>query len=243
MNKYDPAIHNEARPNAGVTIVPLIFNQNTNTIQTLIYRRSVDSFSFPGCICLPNGVYDRQMSLNSNDAAVMTLKEKLSIRINHMEQLYTFSGGYIDPNRINTINITYWSLLRRDEVVEFKDPTFQSEWVDVEVLLEKTSSMFAFNHKEVLNMAVDRLKSQAEYLPVALSLLPHETTIPEFKSLTELLIGEALNNTRFRDRIKRSGILVEVTGRKASGVTRKSQLYSKSDDFKGHFYPKNPSNL
>jgi 8-oxo-dGTP diphosphatase len=238
MKSYDPNIHNDARPNVGVTVVPIVFNQVTGELQTLIYRRDVNSEVFPGCICLPNGVYDRRKISNSDEAASVTLKGKLNIEIPHMEQLYTFSGDHIDPDRINTINITYWAALRQGEVVQYKDPTFLSEWVDIASLLEKPEQMFAFNHKEVLVMALERLKAKSRYLPVALSLLPKETTISDFKALTELLIDETLNNSRFRDRIKKSNVLTEIKGVQVAGVSKKSQAYRLNPNFDGDFYPK-----
>jgi 8-oxo-dGTP diphosphatase len=238
MSAYNPEKHNLARPNVGVTIVPIIYDEESNKLQTIIYRRAVDSEQFAGKISLPNGVYDRQLIKTSEEAAENALKNKLNISIPHMEQLYTFTGDYIDPGRINTVNITYWTILRKEDVIKVKDPIFESEWVDIDTLLSKPESQFSFNHKEVLEMAVQRVKSQSEYKPLALDLLSTQTTIPAFKKLTELLISAELNNTRFRDRVKKSGILIEIEGVKVSGRSNKSQAYSKNPDYYGQFHPR-----
>lgn len=238
MTTYNPSKHDHARPNVGVTVVPIIYNEETNKLQTIIYRRAVDAEQFAGKISLSNGVYDRQLIKTSKEAAENALKNKLNISIPYIEQLYTFSGDYIDPGRINTINITYWTLLRKEDVIKVKDPLFESEWVDIDYLLEKPESHFAFNHKEVLEMAIERVKAKAEYDPLALKLLPVQTTIPAFKKLTELLIGVELNSARFRDRIKKSGILIEITGISIPGRSNKSQAYSKNTEYHGQFHPR-----
>jgi 8-oxo-dGTP diphosphatase len=239
MNKsYNPSKHNDARPNVGVTIVPIIYDEELNQLQTIIYRRSVSSEQFAGKISLPNGPYDRQKVKTSEEAAENALKDKVNISIPHIEQLYTFSGDYIDPNRINTINIAYWTILRKEDVVQHQDPTFETEWVSIDSLLARPEDQFAFNHKEVLEMALERVKSQAEYKPLALDLLPVQTTIPAFKKLVELLIDDELNSARFRDRIKKSGILTEIKGVKVSGRSNKSQAYRKNPDYDGQFHPR-----
>ena len=238
MAKYNPSLHNDARPNVEITVVPLMFDLNYMSIKTLIYSLAVDSEQFAGKISLPNGVYDCKKVKTVEGAAENALRDKLNISIPHMEQLYTFSGDYIDPGRINTINITFFSILRKDDVEFTQNPLFESKWVSIDKLLAMPDDKFAFNHKEVLEIAYERVKSKAEYVPLALQLLPELTTIPDFKFLTELLIGGELNNSRFRDRIKKSGILIEVEGKRQAARTRRSQVYQANPKYVGEFYPR-----
>jgi 8-oxo-dGTP diphosphatase len=238
---YDYSKHNDARPNVGVTVVPLIYDFNERVIKVLTYRRSDTVEQFPSCISLPNGIYDRQLVSNADEAAANALRDKVRVRLPFMEQLYTFSGDYIDPGRINTINIAYWSVLRLSDVkVDKLDEN--SSWVAADKLLNTQKSKFAFNHKEVLEMAMQRLRSKSEYFPVALQLLPEHFTIPDFKDLTEILIGQKLNNVRFRDRIKKSNILLELEGIKRSGVSKSFQVYCANKEYVGDFYPKSIGN-
>lgn len=238
MSNYNPSVHNDARPNVGITVAPLTFDMEDRVLKTLIYRRPVDAEQFAGKISLPNGVYDRQKIKTAEEAAENALKDKLNVKIPHMEQLYTFTGDDIDPGRINTVNITYFSILRKDDVRRAKNPLFESEWVAVDKLLAMPKDRFAFNHQEVLKVTVERVYAKAEYVPLALQLLPKFTTIPDFKFLTELLIRGELNNSRFRDRIKKSGILIEVKGKSQAGRSKRSQVYQANPKFTGDFYPR-----
>jgi hypothetical protein len=89
-----------------------------------------------------------------------------------------------------------------------------------------------------LEMAVERIKAKSEYEPLALKLLPVKTTIPAFKKVTELLIEQELNSMRFRERIKKSGILIELKGITFPGRSNKSQAYSMNPEYCGQFHPR-----
>jgi len=69
-------------------------------------------------------------------------------------------------------------------------------------------------------------------------LLGESFTIKEFKDLTEYLIEEKLDNSRFRDRIKKTDILTPVDGEYKKAANRPAQLYQFNSEYKGFFYPK-----
>jgi 8-oxo-dGTP diphosphatase len=236
--KYNPSIHNDARPNVGVTVVPFTYDLSACDLKVLIYRRPIDAEVFPGKIALPNGVYDRRVVSTAEEAAENALMDKLKIKIPHLDQLHTFTGNDIDPQRMNTINIAYSSLLRESEVVSFNDSVSDLEWISVKKLLATSSDMYAFNHKEVLEKAYERICSQAEYTPLTTNLLPKKFTIPDFKKIIEVLTGWELNNSRFRSRIKQSGVLKEVKGKSNDGFSKPAQLYKANPNYDGYFYPK-----
>lgn len=244
---YNPEKHNDARPNVGVTIVPLVYNEDTCQIETLIYVRSKTSEVFPGKISLPNGVYDRQVVRDSAQAAELALRSKVNVSLPYVEQLYTFSGDYIDPSRINTINIAYISILKKEDVQTLQDDNSGgvTQWVPVDELLSLKALDFAFNHYEVLDMAYNRLRAKAEYSPVVLKLLPERFTIPTLKTLVEVLVGESINDSRFRDRVKKRSLIepVIVKGKVLKGTPGEGGgpppiIYTLNKEFAGSFFPK-----
>lgn len=240
---YNPAIHNDARPNVGVTVALLAFDSTDRKIKTLVYHRKDDAEVFAGKLSLPNCPFDRQMFSSLDEAAVYSLDSKTDIKTPKIEQLYTFCGDYIDPERIITINTTYFSTINKSEVSSLNNEsnTYYTEWIEIEEALNKPDSHFAFNHKEVLSLAWNRLKAKAEYTPVALSMLGESFTITEFRELTEMLIGTELNDSRFRDRVKKSNLLV-ASGNKSKSPTDKggkpAAVFSMNSDFKGEFFPR-----
>jgi Uncharacterized conserved protein len=231
---YNPEIYNDQRPNVGVTIVPFIYDEQV--IKTLVYKRPIDAEQFANTHALPNCFYDRKKFKTTDEAAKHALLVKTNISIPYMEQLHTFSGDHIDPNRINTINITYFALLRKSDILNISEKNFVSEWMDVDKLLKKDN--FAFNHHEVLSLAWNRICSKAEYTPIATQLLDEKFTIVEFKALTELLMNTKLNNSRFRDRVEKSELLIPCSGEFENRKTRPAQLYTVNPHIKDFFYPR-----
>jgi hypothetical protein len=246
---YQSSKYNDIRPNVGVTVVPFIFEDGV--IKTLVYKRASDSEVFAGQYCLPNAIFaikkmnvageptlssldDTKTFDNLEETAQFALLEKTSVKLKHIEQIHTFSGLYIDPDRINTVNVCYLSICSKKDIQNVGEMKFECEWMAVESVMKQD---LAFNHNEVLEMAYARLKSKAEYTALTAHLLGDSFTISEFKTLVEILIDRKLDNSRFRDRIKKSDVLIAQPDQFTTGSNRPAQLYKLNEDYKDYFYP------
>lgn len=246
---YQSSKYNDKRPNVGVTVVPFVFEDGI--IKTLVYKRARDSEVFAGQYCLPNAIYaikqikssdqnedtsiDEPKTFNTlEEAAQFALLEKTSVKLKHIEQIHTFSGLYIDPDRINTVNVCYLSICSKKDIQNVGEMKFECEWMDVESVMKQD---LAFNHNEVVEMAYARLKAKAEYTALTAHLLGDAFTISEFRTLVELLIDRKLDNSRFRDRIKKSDVLIAQTDQFTTGSNRPAQLYKLNENYKDYFYP------
>lgn len=246
---YQSSKYNDIRPNVGVTVVPFIFEDGV--IKTLVYKRASDSEVFAGQYCLPNAIFaikkmnavgDPMLSSldntktfdNLEETAQFALLEKTSVKLKHIEQIHTFSGLYIDPDRINTVNVCYLSICSKKDIQNVGEMKFECEWMSVESVMKQD---LAFNHNEVLEMAYARLKAKAEYTALTAHLLGDSFTISEFKTLVEILIDRKLDNSRFRDRIKKSDVLIAQPDQFTTGSNRPAQLYKLNQDYKDYFYP------
>lgn len=234
MSQYDFHKYDDQRPNVGVTVALFIYKENE--LKTLVYKRDSASEEFPDHIALPNLFFQRQKHKTAEDAAMSALRQKTSVTAPYLEQLHTYTGTYIDPNRITTVNIGYFALTTEDEVKQVEEEHFESHWHNVSDLIENHE--MAFNHKEVLKDAFERVKAKAEYTPLTCHLLGQSFTIKEFKELTEYLINEKLDNSRFRDRIKKTDILIPVDGEYKKAANRPAQVYRFNSNYQGFFYPK-----
>lgn len=230
---YNSKKYSEKRPNVGVTVVPFIFDEGE--LKVLVYKRGVDAEVFADKYALPNCFFDITEMANLDEATKNALATKTSVEVPYIEQIHTFSGSHIDPDRITTLNVAYLALAQKDQVKDLHDHKFETKWMSLSILLKKE---LAFNHNEVLEMALQRLTSKAEYTNVCTYLLNSHFTIKELREVTQYLIDEKLDNSRFRDRIKKTDIILEVEGQFKTGVQRPAQLYRRNDDFKGYFYPK-----
>lgn len=246
---YQSSKYNDIRPNVGVTVVPFIFEDGV--IKTLVYKRASDSEVFAGQYCLPNAIFaikkmnvvgepmlssldDTKTFNNLEETAQFALLEKTSVKLKHIEQIHTFSGLYIDPDRINTVNVCYLSICSKKDIQNVGEMKFECEWMAVESVMKQD---LAFNHNEVLEMAYARLKAKAEYTALTAHLLGDSFTISEFKTLVEILIDRKLDNSRFRDRIKKSDVLIAQPDQFTTGSNRPAQLYKLNENYKDYFYP------
>lgn len=230
---YDNSKYNERKANVGVTVVPFIFEDGT--LKVLVYKRAKNSEVFADFYSLPNCFFDISLLSDLNEAAKYALANKTNVRMPYIEQVHTFSGSHIDPERINTVNIAYLALAQKDDIEKLDHSEFDTEWLPIDVVKNKK---LAFNHNEVLNVVLERLKSKAEYTNISCYLLNSKFTISELREITEYLIDEKLDNSRFRDRIRKSGIISEIEGEFKTGIQRPAQLYSINLDYNGYFYPK-----
>lgn len=224
------------RPNVGVTIAPFIYKDGK--IKVLVYKRASNAAVYQDQYSLPNRFFNITEYQNLEEAAYYALEEKTNVTIPHMTQFHTFSGQYIDPTRIITVNACYYSILRESEVfklVDKKQP-FETEWINVEDALELE---MAFNHNEVLSLAYKRLKASAEYTVAPIHFLDDKFVISDLRDLTSLLIEQKIDNSRFRSRVEKSGILSICKGEKQHKKThRPAQFYKLNTDYTGNFYPK-----
>lgn len=232
MTTYQSAKYNDNRPNVGVTVVPFIYEDNT--LKTLVYKRASNAEVFADQYSLPNAIFDIKKFESAEKTAEFAMSEKTNIKLKHIEQVHTFSGLYIDPDRINTVNICYLSICNKEDITTLGDSKYNCSWIAVDKVLDM---QLAFNHNEVLELAYKRLKSKAEYTALTAHMLGESFTISEFKSLVELLIETKLDNSRFRDRLKQSDILIPLPEQLKRGANRPAQLYRLNEDYTDYFYP------
>ena len=88
----------------------------------------------------------------------------------------------------------------------------------------------AFDHKDIIKYAHQRLRYKLEYTSVGFRLLPAEFTLAELQTAYQIVLGEETDKRNFRRRILEAGI-IEETGKYRSGqVGPRAQLYRYRDD-------------
>ena len=56
----------------------------------------------------------------------------------------------------------------------------------------------AFDHIEMINMGIDRLRNKIEYIPIAFNLVPEKFTLNEIQQVYEVILGKKLVKQNFR---------------------------------------------
>jgi len=83
----------------------------------------------------------------------------------------------------------------------------------------------AFDHGEMLSLAVQRLRGKLDYSGIAFALLPERFTLRALQDIYEAILDTKLNKPAFRRRMLDRGWL-EATGERETGASfRPAELY------------------
>ena len=87
------------------------------------------------------------------------------------------------------------------------------------------SLTLAFDHTEILGLAVKRLRGKLDYTRIGFALLPERFTLRDLQMVHEAILGRSFNKPAFRRRMLDKG-WIEPTGERESGTGfRPAELY------------------
>jgi 8-oxo-dGTP diphosphatase len=214
---YDPNQYD--RPSVTVDVV--IFTLQDQDLLVLLVQRKLAPFADYWAI--PGGFVQMGESLEA--AALRELEEETSVRDVYLEQLYTFGQPDRDP-RTRVITVAYFALVPATELspLEAGDDAADAQWWS----MYKLPSL-AFDHAEILDYALTRLRYKLEYSAVGFELLPASFTLSELQSAYEIILGEKLDRGNFRKKLRKSAV-VEPTREYRNTGGRPARLYRFRDD-------------
>ncbi len=205
-------------PRPSVTVDCIIFGYSVGSqLKVLLIERALDPHR--GQWALPGGFVELEEDLEA--AALREVEEETGVKDVFVEQLYTFGQPGRDP-RGRVISVAYFALVNLA-----KHPTKASSdarnvhWFDVDRL-----PSLAFDHRQILDVAIDRLIAKVRYQPIGFELLPEHFTLSQLQELYETVLGVSeLNKRNFRTKILKMGVLREV-GRQEGVAHRPAILYA-----------------
>lgn len=175
---------------------------------------------------LPGGWLSADEGLE--DAAARTLAETTGLSPSYLEQLYAF--GAVDRSPTRVVSIVYWALLRSDEVdaqsaahIAAGNAPENVEWFDAASL-----PGLAFDHNQIIDYALWRLRNKVGYSRVAHGFLPAEFTLADLREAYETILRRRLDPANFRRQVEASGTLVP-TDQFRTGSHRPARLYRYND--------------
>ena len=200
----------------GITVDLVIFTVNKNKLKVMLAKRAEAPFS--GYWSLPGGFLLAGESLE--DAAFRVLKERTGVKNVYLEQLYTFGKPNRDP-RARVITVAYFALIPWENLDQPESEKVANlTWSAVEQL-----PRLAFDHKEILNYAVQRLRSKASYSNIVYGLMPEHFRLSELQKMYEIIIDDKLDKRNFRKRMLATGLLQQTGKKDLLGAHRPAMLY------------------
>ncbi|TCM20496.1 8-oxo-dGTP diphosphatase [Novosphingobium sp. PhB165] len=227
LTGYDPGAYD--RPSVAVDLV--LMSVIGGAPAALLVRREEPPFA--GRWALPGGFV--RMDEGLDEAARRVLGDKAHMAGAYVEQLYTFGAVDRDP-RTRVISVAYFALLPADcfaaalkadgslSLARIAVPRTTGD-VAGEAWSEDSALPLAFDHAQVLGLAVQRLRGKIDWSPVGFALLPERFTLRALQDVHEAILGVPLNKPAFRRRMLDRGWL-EPTGERETGSSfRPAELF------------------
>jgi 8-oxo-dGTP diphosphatase len=200
----------------GITVDLVVFSVNEDQLKVMLAKRA--EVPYLGYWSLPGGFLLTGESLEA--AAFRVLKEKTGVQDVYLEQLYTFGNPDRDP-RTRVITVAYfalipWSNLGQPESKKISD----LKWSAISQIPK-----LAFDHNEILNCAIQRLRAKVTYSNIVYGLMPEQFRLSELQRMYEIILDDKLDKRNFRKRMLASGLLQETGKKDLHGAHRPAKLY------------------
>lgn len=195
----------------------VIFGFDGLDLKVLLIKRKHDPFAgywaLPGDIVLPEQDLD--------EGALQVLEQLTGIKDVYLEQVHTFGKVNRHP-RGRVITIAYFSLINIKDV-EIHPASFADK-----VDWKKISSIesLAFDHLEIMQTCLERLRRNIRYQPIGFELLPKKFTLTALQKLYESILEKDLDKRNFRKKILSMHILKSDNEMQKGVAHRPAKLYS-----------------
>lgn len=201
-------------PHPAVTADCVIFGFDGVDIQLLLIERLIEPFK--GKWALPGGFM--KMDETIEECARRELKEETNLTATSVEQFHTFTRVDRDE-RERVITVAHLALVRLSEV-KGGDDAKQAQWFRLNEIPQ-----LAFDHDEIINMAIKELRKRICFHPIGFDLLPEVFTMSELQRLYEAILDVKFDRRNFYNKILKLGILTEAEPRPANTARRTPTKY------------------
>lgn len=217
-------------PRPSVTVDIVIFTIIDADLRVLLIER--ENHPFQGALALPGGFLrvgdtaeDQGEDLEAAAERRLYEETRLPEGSVFLEQLFTFGRAGRDP-RTRVITVAYYALVRPDlaPFVAAGEDAASVAWTSVEDLRPK---QLAFDHAEILDVALERIRGKVDYADIAFELVPKTFTIAELRSVHEAIKGHSYDPGNFRRRFNRmmtDGVIEKAKGKRIT-ASKPAQVY------------------
>ncbi|MBI4257133.1 NUDIX hydrolase [Candidatus Uhrbacteria bacterium] len=173
---------------------------------------------FEGLWALPGGLLEEDEP--TLKAATRILKTQTGVTDVFLEQLATFDDVDRDPAG-RVVSVAYYALLS-DQNLDLKTT---EKYSDVRWWPIRKLPTLAYDHKQVVQEAIQRIAAKIQYTNIVWSLLPKEFTLTQLQHVYEIILRKNLDKRNFRKRIHDLK-LIKPTGKTRTGMAhRPAALY------------------
>ncbi|OYQ63635.1 NUDIX hydrolase [Pseudanabaena sp. SR411] len=209
--------HTYDYPRPALTVDCIVFGLDAQQeLKVMLIQRDIPPFQ--GQWAIPGGFVRIDETLEQ--AALRELQEETGIHDVYLEQLYTFGDLGRDP-RDRTVTVAYYALINLvEQKIQASTDAREADWFAVSKI-----PTLAFDHKQILQTAIARLRNKIRYEPIGFELLPKNFTLSQLQKLYETVLDRPLDKRNFRKKILGMDLLID-TGKVEHNVAhRAAKLY------------------
>jgi 8-oxo-dGTP diphosphatase len=210
-------MHTYKYPRPALTVDCIVFGLDAQQeLKVMLIQRDISPFQ--GQWAIPGGFV--RMDETLEQAALRELQEETGIHDVFLEQLYTFGDLERDP-RDRTITVAYYALINLvDQQIQAATDAREANWFPISEIPE-----LAFDHDQILQTAIARLRGKIRYEPIGFELLPKKFTLTQLQKLYEIVLDRQLDKRNFRKKILSMDLLIDTNELEQGVSHRAAKLY------------------
>ncbi len=211
-----PYTYEHPRPSLTIDCVVFGLDVEQKDLKVMLIQRAIPPFE--GQWALPGGFVRINETLA--DSALRELKEETGIEKVFLEQLFTFGELKRDP-RERVVTVAYYALVNLNEHrIQATTDARKAAWFSVSDV-----PRLAFDHEQILEAALQRLKGKVRYEPIGFELLPKKFTLGQLQTLYEMVLDRKLDRRNFRKKILGMELLADTGEVEEDVAHRAARLY------------------
>lgn len=169
----------------------IIFGFDGNVLKALFIKRDIEPMA--GKWSLMGGFVNNEESV---DAAAMRVLTKLTgLRNIFMEQLFCYGETKRDPGG-RVVSIAYFALINIEDHSAELQEEHNAKWFTFDKI-----PRLVFDHRDMLELARERLRQKVAIHPIGFELLPPRFTLPQLQNLYEAIYDVPFDKRNFNRKI------------------------------------------
>lgn len=188
--------------NIKIAVDAVVFGYNSQQLQVLLIK--IKSGLLKNKWALAGGFVKDNEGLT--EAVHRELEEETGIKINYLEQLYTFGDDINRDPRQRVISVAHFALVNTSNLT----PIAGTDAKDAKWFSIKNLPVLAYDHQKIIHVAHERLKSKLTYQPIGFDLLPETFLFSELENLYMNILETEIDRRNFRKKIMSFGFIEET---------------------------------
>jgi len=210
-------INNPLYKKIGIHLMASIFTVEKGVVKVLLIRRSNEPFK--GKWALVGG------ALYNNEELEDGVKREIFEKTGMFGVEVSMFDSFGDINRSplqRMIALSYIGVIDSHKVNVLKETmkTSDADWFPLDAVPE-----LAYDHQEILNSAIEELKTRIVKSDILKSLYPNGFTMPEIQKVYENILDKEFDKRNFRKKLMSLGIIEETNKTEIFEGRRPARIY------------------